>query len=131
MLKKWGEKAEELLKFGCCADSILLFFFVFSVLRARLRGWAVIDAKQREEEKRAEAEGQDEAEDLAAEAEQKRQEDEEAAAARAVGDANYRRKPTKLSKKRQRREEQRRRALTGEEWSADALLCWSFEAKVF
>jgi regulator of protease activity HflC (stomatin/prohibitin superfamily) len=91
----------------------------------------VIDAKQREEEKRAEAEGQDEAEDLAAEAEQKRQEDEEAVAARAVGDANYRRKPTKLSKKRQRREEQRRRALTGEEWSADALLCWSFEAKVF
>ena len=89
----------------------------------------MIDAKEKEDEKRAEAEGADEVEAPAAEAEQKRIEDEEEAAAEAVGDLNYRRKPTKLSKKRRRREEQRRRALTGEEWSADALLCWGFEAK--
>lgn len=86
--------------------------------------------REKLEEQKAEEEGADEVEDPAKEAEQKRIEDEEEAAALAVGDTSYKRKPTKLSKKRQRREEQKKRALTGEEWSADALLCWSYEAKV-
>lgn len=87
--------------------------------------------KQREEEAKAEDDGADEeADDWAADAEQARVEAEEAAAAAAVGDATYVRVPSKLSVKRRRRDAQRRRALTGEEWAADALLCWSFEAKV-